>query len=63
MILKAITIGTDYNHEDAAPARGMYQGCALGSAHQYPINQHYVMSGTPYHITSYLQDNGPLSTH
>ena len=34
--------------KDAASALGICQRCALGSAHQYPINQHYVKSDTPY---------------
>ena len=33
---------------DAASARGICQGCALGSAHQYPTNQHYDKSDTPH---------------
>ena len=36
------TIGANYTDKDAAAARGNCQGCALGSAHQYPTNQHYV---------------------
>ena len=35
-------------NKDAASARGICQGCALGSAHQYPTNQHYVKSDTPH---------------
>ena len=42
------TIGANYTDKDAASARGICQGCALGSAHQYPTNQHYVKSDTPY---------------
>ena len=38
------TIGANYTVKDAAAARGICQGCALGSAHQYPTNQHYVKS-------------------
>ena len=38
------TIGANYTDKDAAAARGICQGCALGSAHQYPTNQHYVKS-------------------
>ena len=38
------TIGANYIDKDAAAARGICQGCALGSAHQYPTNQHYVKS-------------------
>ena len=34
------TIGANYTDKDAASARGICQGCALGSAHQYPTNQH-----------------------
>ena len=30
------TIGANYTDKDAAVARGICQGCALGSAHQYP---------------------------
>ena len=40
------TIGANYTDDDAAAPRGICQGCALGSAHQYPTNQHYVMSDT-----------------
>ena len=36
------TIGVNYTDKDAASARGICQGCALGSAHQYSANQHYV---------------------
>ena len=32
------TIGANYTDKDAAAARGICQGCALGSAHQYPTN-------------------------
>ena len=42
------TIGANYTDKDAAAPRGICQGCALGSAHQYPTNQHYVMSDTPH---------------
>ena len=42
------TIGANYTDKDAASARGICQGCALGSAHQYPTNQHYVKSDTPH---------------
>ena len=42
------TIGANYTDKDAASARGICQGCALGSAHQYPTNQHCVKSDTPY---------------
>ena len=42
------TIGANYTDKDAASARGIFQGCALGSAHQYPTNQHYVKSDTPH---------------
>ena len=38
------TIGANYTDKDAAAAQGICQGCALGSAHQYPTNQHYVKS-------------------
>ena len=39
------TIGANYTDKDAAAAaRGICQGCALGSAHQYPTTQHYVKS-------------------
>ena len=38
------TIGANYTDKDAAAARGICQGCALGSAHQYPTNQHYFRS-------------------
>ena len=38
------TIGANYTDKDAAAARGICQGCALGSTHQYPTNQHYVKS-------------------
>ena len=38
------TIGANYTDKDAAAARGICQGCALGSAHQYPTNQLYVKS-------------------
>ena len=38
------TIGANYTDKDAAAVRGICQGCALGSAHQYPTNQHYVKS-------------------
>ena len=38
------TIGANYTDKDAAAARGICQGCALGGAHQYPTNQHYVKS-------------------
>ena len=41
-------IGANYTDRDAAAPRGICQGCALGSAHQYPTNQHYVMSDTPH---------------
>ena len=42
------TIGANYMDKDAASARGICkEGCALGSAHQYPTNQHYVKSDTP----------------
>ena len=42
------TIGANYTDKDAAAPRGICQGCALGSAHQYPTNQHYIMSDTPH---------------
>ena len=42
------SIGANYTDKDAAAPRGICQGCALGSAHQYPTNQHYVMSDTPH---------------
>ena len=42
------TIGVNFTDNDAAAPRGICQGCALGSAHQYPTNQHYVMSDTPH---------------
>ena len=42
------TIGANYTDKDVASARGIYQGCVLGSAHQYPTNQHYVKSDTPH---------------
>ena len=42
------TIGANYTDKDAASARGICQGCALGSAHQYPTSQYYVKSDTPY---------------
>ena len=42
------TIGANYTDKNAASARGICQGCAFGSAHQYPPNQHYVKSDTPY---------------
>ena len=42
------TIGANYTDEDAAAPRGICQGCALGSAHQYPTNQHYVMTDKPH---------------
>ena len=38
------TIGANYTDKDAAAARSICQGCALGSAHQYPTNQRYVKS-------------------
>ena len=38
------TIEANYTDKDAAAARGICQGCALGGAHQYPTNQHYVKS-------------------
>ena len=38
----------NYTNKDTASARGICQGCAFGSAHQYPTNQHYVKSGTPH---------------
>ena len=38
------TIGATYTDKDAAAVRGICQGCALRSAHQYPTNQHYVKS-------------------
>ena len=38
------TIGANYTDKDAAAARGICQGCALDSAHQFPTNQHYVKS-------------------
>ena len=38
------TIGANCTDKDAAAARGMCQSCALGSAHQYSTNQHYVKS-------------------
>ena len=38
------TIGANFTDKDAAAARGICQGCALGSAHQFPTNQHYVKS-------------------
>ena len=40
------TIGANYSDKDAASARGICQGCALESAHQYPTNQHYVKAST-----------------
>ena len=43
------TIGANYTDKDAAAPRGICQGCALGSAHQYPTNQHYVMTGNKPH--------------
>ena len=42
------TIGANYTDKDAASARGICQGCALRSEHQYPTNQHYVKSDTSY---------------
>ena len=42
------TIDANYTDKDAAAPRGICEGCALGSAHQYPTNQHYVMSDTPH---------------
>ena len=42
------TIGANYTNKDAAAPHGICQGCALGSAHQYPTNQHYIVSGTPH---------------
>ena len=42
------TTGANYTDKDAAAPRGICQGCALGGAHQYPTNQHYVMSDTPH---------------
>ena len=44
------TIRANYTDEDAASARGICQGWALGSAHQYPTNQHYFKSDTPYDL-------------
>ena len=38
------TIGANCTDKDAAAAKGICQGCALGSAHQYQNNQHYVKS-------------------
>ena len=42
------TIGANYTDKDAAAPMGICQGCALGSAHQYPTNQHYVMTDKPH---------------
>ena len=42
------TIGANCTDKDAASVRGICQGCALESSHQYPTNQHYVKSDTPY---------------
>ena len=42
------TIGVSHTDKDAASVRGICQGCALGGAHQYPTNQHYVKSDTPH---------------
>ena len=50
------TIGANYTDKDAGAPRGICQGCALGSAHQYPTNQHYVMTDKP-------NDNNLLSMH
>ena len=47
-IQKKNTIRANYTDKDAASARGICQGCTLGSAHQYPTNQHYVKSDTLY---------------
>ena len=41
-------IGANYTDKDAASARGICQRYVLGSAHQYPTNQHYVRSDTSY---------------
>ena len=38
------TIGANYTDKDAAAARGICQGCALGSVHQCPTNQHHIKS-------------------
>ena len=51
-------IGANFTDKDAAAARGICQGCALGSAHQYPTNQHYVKS-TVAHDRFYL--NHPVT--
>ena len=42
------TISANYTDKDAASLRGICQGCALGSAHQYPTSQNYVLSDIPY---------------
>ena len=42
------TIGANYTDKDAAAARGICQGCALSSAHQFPTNQHYVKSAVAH---------------
>ena len=47
------TIGANYTDKDATSMSVLLPGvfakvCALGSAHQYPTDQHYVMSDTPH---------------
>ena len=37
-----------FTDKDAAAARGICQGCALSSAHQFPTNQHYVKSSVAH---------------
>ena len=66
------TIGANYTDKDAAAARGICQGCALGSAHQYPTNQRYIKSTVahdPSHTTVlepqdlYMLTSSPTSHH
>ena len=42
------TIGANNTDKNAASARGICQGCALGRAHQYLTSQYYVKPDKPY---------------
>ena len=48
------TIGANYTDKDAAAAREICQGCALGSAHQYPRT-----SIISWPTNSTIQNNNP----
>ena len=53
------TIVANCTDEDAASARGI---CALGTADQYPTNEHYVKCNTPYVLGQHFVVDAALTT-